>query len=270
MASTREVRPPLLTARRILRRDRTGSSSPIVVETDQGLFGNPILPCRLDDTQVAGVKVEPASQPRDTGLAGIHIGAQLESAFTPAATPDPTDPALSTTLRPAQPSDIPVLRTLIERSARALSVGFYSPRETEAAIRYVFGVDSTLIADGSYFVVAGADGIVGCGGWSRRRTLYGGDQRPVGTSDLLDPATDAARIRAFFVGPEHARQGIGRRLLGACRTAAEAAGFTRLELMATLPGVPFYAAHGFVEMERITDTLPDGTRIAFVRMGRAL
>lgn len=173
-------------------------------------------------------------------------------------------------LRPADPSDSAALGTLIERSARLLSAGFYTERETAAAIRYVFGVDSQLVADGTYFVVEESGQIVGCGGWSRRSTLYGGDQRPVGARDLLDPLKDAAKIRAFFVDPQHARRGIGRLLLDACVDAATAAAFTRLELMATLPGVPFYAAHGFVEEGGVTDVLPDGTALRFVRMGRVL
>ena len=170
----------------------------------------------------------------------------------------------------ATSSIIPVLQRLIEESARRLSVDYYSPAQIDAVVRYVFGVDSTLIDDGTYFVVRDGDEIVACGGWSRRRTLYGGDQRPVGPSDLLDPANDAARIRAFFVAPSHARRGIGRMLLGACTVAAETAGFRRLELMATLPGVPFYRACGFREADCITDILPDGTAIEFVRMERSI
>ena len=174
-------------------------------------------------------------------------------------------------LRPATAADIPVLNPLIARSARALSAGFYSPDVIESAIRHVFGVDSTLIADGTFFVaVAEDDTIVACGGWSRRRTLYGGDQRPVGNADPLDPRTDAARIRAFFVDPAHARRGLGRLLYDACARAARESGFGRLELMATLPGVPLYAALGFAEIEAVTDVLPDGTPIGFVRMGRSL
>jgi GNAT superfamily N-acetyltransferase len=165
---------------------------------------------------------------------------------------------------------IPILQELIEQSARALSVGYYTPAQIDAAVRFVFGVDSTLIDDGTYFVVRDGDDIVGCGGWSRRSTLYGGDQRPVGAADLLDPATGAARIRAFFVAPSHARRGIGRMLVGACAVAAETAGFRRLELMATLPGVAFYRACGFRETDRVTDILPDGTSIEFVRMERSI
>lgn len=174
------------------------------------------------------------------------------------------------TLRHATPEDIPTLQSLIERSARALSVGYYTPAETEAAIRYVFGVDSRLIADRTYFVVEDSSGMIGCGGWSFRSTMYGGDQRPVGSRDRLDAATEPARIRAFFVAPERARHGVGRLLLDACLDAARAAGFTDVQLMATLPGVPFYAALGFQELAHLTDTLPDGTVIAFVQMGRRL
>jgi len=173
-------------------------------------------------------------------------------------------------LRPAEPNDIPPLNRLIAESARGLSADFYTPAQIESAIRYVFGVDSALIADGTYFVAEEGDAAIACGGWSRRRTLYGGDQRPVGPAEFLDPRTDAARIRAFFVAPGHARRGIGRLLLEACEHAARAAGFTRLELMATLPGVPLYAACGFRETERITDSLPDGSALELVRMRRPI
>ena len=174
------------------------------------------------------------------------------------------------TLRYATHSDIPALGRLIEQSARALSVGYYTPAQIDAAVRHVFGVDSALLADGTYYAAMDGDGIVGSGGWSRRRTLYGGDQRPVGSADFLDPLSDAARIRAFFVAPGHARRGIGRMLVDVCARAAEKAGFRRLELMATLPGVPFYEACGFTETGRTTDVLPDGTAIEFVRMERSI
>lgn len=172
------------------------------------------------------------------------------------------------TLRIARADDVPTLNALIERSARALSVGYYSPRQIDSVVRHVFGVDTHLVDDGTYFVVMAGDDIAGCGGWSRRRTLYGGDQRPVGDAALLDPAQDAARIRAFFVAPEFARQGVGRRLVDACVAAARAAGFTRLQLMATLPGVPLYAACDFAPVRDVTDVLPDGTAIEFVLMER--
>lgn len=172
----------------------------------------------------------------------------------------------SITIRLATPADIPALQPLIADSARMLSLGFYTDLQTEAAIRYVFGVDSQLIADGTYYVAADGERLIGCGGWSWRGTLYGGDQRPVGAEAVLDPAVDAARIRAFFVAPSHARRGIAARILATCATAALASGFSRLELMSTLPGVPFYTRLGFQEIRRIVDTLPDGTEIEFVQM----
>jgi GNAT superfamily N-acetyltransferase len=177
---------------------------------------------------------------------------------------------MSVTIRLATASDIPSLERLIATSARVLSRGYYSEQQTEAAIRYVFGVDSQLIADGTYYVAVDDDEIVGCGGWSWRRTLYGGDQRPMGAGALLDPAVDAARIRAFFVASDHARQGIAGQMLIACERAAAARGFSRLELMSTLPGVPFYRRFGFLEVERVVDRLPNAATIEFVRMTRDL
>jgi GNAT superfamily N-acetyltransferase len=150
-------------------------------------------------------------------------------------------------IRPAIAAEIPALESLIERSARALGQGFYSAAETEAALSHVFGVDSELVADDTYLVATDdEDGLLGCGGWSRRNTLFGGDRFAGRVSGLLDPATDAARIRAFFVAPEAARRGIASRLLAECEARAQAAGFRRTALMATLPGVPFYSAHGYV------------------------
>jgi GNAT superfamily N-acetyltransferase len=173
-------------------------------------------------------------------------------------------------IRLATPEDVPALRELIPLSARALSRGFYSDAETESAIRHVFGPDSRLIADGTYFV-AEEDGVLaGCGGWSRRRTLYGGDQTKTGEEALLDPATEPAKVRAFFVHPDFARRGVGSRILEACLAAARAAGFTRVELAATLPGVPFYAARGFVERERLSASMADGRGLPIVRMEREI
>jgi N-acetylglutamate synthase-like GNAT family acetyltransferase len=174
------------------------------------------------------------------------------------------------TIRLASAADVPALQVLIPESVRALSRGYYSAAQIEAAIRYVFGVDSQLIADQTYYAAVDDGAIVGCGGWSWRRTLYGGDQRPMGRGALLDPARDAARIRAFFVASSHARQGIGGEILMTCEAAAWKKGFSRMELMSTLPGVPFYARHGFSEVERVVDTLPDGTRIEFVLMSRRI
>lgn len=148
-------------------------------------------------------------------------------------------------LRPATREDIPALERLIRSSARALGEGFYSASETEAAIAHVFGVDSELIDDGTYLVAETDGALAGCGGWSKRQTLFGGDRARSRTPGLLDPARDAARIRAFFVAPGFARQGVGSLILDACERGAIAAGFSRAALMATLPGAPFYRARGY-------------------------
>lgn len=179
-------------------------------------------------------------------------------------------------IRLATESDRAALSALIPASARGLSKGFYSDSQTESAILHVFGTDSRLIADGTYFAAeAEEEGrlrlrlrIVGCGGWSRRRTLYGGDQMKDAEDPLLDPATEPARIRAFFVHPDFARRGIGSQILRACMDAARAAGFRRVTLASTLPGVPFYRAFGFLEHERIEVPLPDGLTLPVIRMER--
>jgi len=173
-------------------------------------------------------------------------------------------------LRIAGEADVAAIAALIPISARALSRGFYTERETESAIRYVFGPDRRLIEDGTYFVAEDGARLAGCGGWSQRRTLYGGDQMKSAEDPLLDPATEAARIRAFFVHPDFARQGVGTRILEACLAAARAAGFRRVELAATLPGVPLYERHGFARRERIDAALPDGVVLPILRMERNL
>ncbi len=166
--------------------------------------------------------------------------------------------------------EIPELNALIHRSADALSAGFYTPEEIDAANRYVFGVDTTLVRDGTYYV-GEVDGVaVACGGWSRRGALYGGDQRRMVEAPVLDPATEAARIRAFFVHPDWARRGIGTQLLDVCTAAAWDEGYRALELMATLPGVPLYRMHGFVEVEAVSDVMPNGVAVRFVRMRRQI
>ena len=173
-------------------------------------------------------------------------------------------------IRRATLEDVPALKTLIPCSARELSRGFYTPEETESAILHVFGPDSRLIADGTYFVAELDGRLAGCGGWSRRRTLFGGDQTKSGEEPLLDPATEPAKVRAFFVHPDFARHGIGSRILEECVAAARAAGFRRVELAATLPGVPFYAARGFGERERLEVPMADGRKLPIVRMEREI
>src|SRR5579859_5255741 len=148
-------------------------------------------------------------------------------------------------IRLASFEDIPELQQLIALSVRGLSGGYYTTGQIESAIRYVFGIDSQLIIDGTYYIFEKEHAIVGCGGWSKRNTLYGGDQHKKVEDPLLDPAIDAARIRAFFVHPGYARQGIGRRIIQSCEEAARNNGFSRFELGATLPGVPLYTAMGY-------------------------
>lgn len=175
-----------------------------------------------------------------------------------------------TELRQATSADIPGLRSLIDASVRELSRGYYSDAQIESALRHVFGPDTQLIADGTYYVIPATDGFAASGGWSRRRTLYGGDQMKGPEDPLLDPELEPARIRAFYVHPAWARQGLGRQLLEHCSRAAREAGFHRLELMATLPGMPLYSAMGFTPLEETTTVLPDGVDLPMVRMGRAL
>jgi GNAT superfamily N-acetyltransferase len=177
------------------------------------------------------------------------------------------------TIRLAVSADTPLLAALIEASVRGLQAADYTPAQLDAALASVFGVDSQLIADGTYFVVEtdGAEPVIaGCGGWSRRKTLYGGDRFAVREDSLLDPARDAARIRAFFVHPQWARRGVGALILGACERAAVAEGFRSLEMGATLTGVPFYRAKGYQALEDLAVPLPGGESLPIVRMGKTM
>jgi GNAT superfamily N-acetyltransferase len=177
-------------------------------------------------------------------------------------------------IRPAVAEDTPVLRALIESSVRGLQSRDYTPKQIESALQSVYGVDSQLIADGTYFVAVekSASGalIVACGGWSKRKTLYGGDQWTGREPALLDPRSDAAKIRAFFVHPEWTRRGIGSMILEACETAALAAGFTRFEMGATLTGIPLYQARGYVCLENLDVLLANGTKLPIVRMAKTI
>lgn len=175
-------------------------------------------------------------------------------------------------LRVATMEDVPALNTLIAESARGLSAEHYTPAQTEALITHVFGVDTQLIADGTYYVIAEDEthSPVAAGGWSARRTLYGGDQAKAGEDTRLNPATDAARIRAFFVHPQFARRGLARQLYDECERAARAAGFRKLELMSTLPGEPFYQTLGFRGVERTSVRLPGDVAVPLVQMERYL
>lgn len=176
-------------------------------------------------------------------------------------------------LRLATTADIPQLRKLIPDSVSILSAQHYSSAQIASALSNVFGVDTQLILDGTYFVVEGENQIVGCGGWSKRKTLFGGDQTKSNQTipeALLDPATEAARIRAFYVHPRVARQGVGARILKACEEAARAAGFARVELIATLPGEPLYSAAGYTNLGAFEIPLPDAAPLPAFRMEKLL
>lgn len=174
------------------------------------------------------------------------------------------------TLRLATPADAPAIEALIARSVHGLSAGDYTPAQRERAIGRVFLVDHGLIADGSYFVAEAADGrLAGAGGWSNRRALHGGHVLG-GTGERIDPATEPARIRAYFVDPDFARQGIASAILTACEAAARAAGFASAAMGATLTGAPFYARRGYVEHGREEAELADGHAITVVHMSRSL
>ncbi|MFZ0771640.1 MAG: GNAT family N-acetyltransferase [Candidatus Sulfotelmatobacter sp.] len=181
-------------------------------------------------------------------------------------------------IRKATAADVPRLREVIEASVQGLQAEDYSPAQIEGALRSVYGVDSQLIADGTYLVAEVFDSqnqesqkepeIVACGGWSKHKTLYGGDQFAGREDSLLDPARDAAKIRAFFVHPQWARRGIGGMILEACENAALEAGFTRLEMGATLSGVAFYKAKGYAEIESQEAPLGNGEVLAIVKMAK--
>jgi GNAT superfamily N-acetyltransferase len=177
-------------------------------------------------------------------------------------------------IRKAAAADVPRLKEVIEASVRGLQSRDYSPAQIEGALKSVYGVDSQLIEDGTYFVAElqatqRADAqIVACGGWSKRKTLFGGDQYANREDSLLDPSRDTAKIRAFFVHPDWARRGIGTMILEACENAAIASGFTRLEMGATLSGVPFYRAMGYEEAEKQAAPLGNGEILPIVKMAK--
>lgn len=168
-------------------------------------------------------------------------------------------------IRKATIEDREAMQQLIADSARVLSRNYYDDAQIEAAVALVFGVDTDLIDDGTYFV-AEIDGVIaGCGGWSRRKMLYGGDQYTTRDAGYVDPQTDPARIRAFFIHPDFARKGVGRAILARCEEEARAYGFRKLELMATLPGIEFYKSCGFTERGTFALDL-EGVKLELVPM----
>lgn len=175
--------------------------------------------------------------------------------------------------RVATSADLDAIRALIEASVRGLGPQAYSASQIEQSLGTWLGLDTQLVADGTYFVVEPSDRggtLVACGGWSRRKTPFGADARPGRDDSLLDPKTEAAKIRAFFVHPAWARRGIGSRLLALCEEAARSEGFTRCEMGATLTGIPLYRHHGYVEGERQELPLANGETLAIVKMEKTL
>jgi len=159
---------------------------------------------------------------------------------------------------------------LIGESARLLSRQHYSDAQIEAAIATIFGVDTDLIEDETYFVAESEGQLVGCGGWSKRKTLFGGDQYSSRDRGYIDPESEPARIRAFFIHPNHARKGIARAILSRCEDEARAQSFRALELLATLPGIEFYKSCGFVETGNLDLDLEDNLKLEFVPMRKEL
>jgi len=173
-------------------------------------------------------------------------------------------------LRVATAGDDAAIDDLMKVSTRDLFPHFYDERQTASAVVHIASVDRALLADSTYFVIEEEDGLVACGGWSRRDKLFTGAGEQVDDGRLLDPATEAARVRAMFVRPDRTRRGLGTRILEACEQAARAEGFRTLALMATLPGVPLYERYGFVVTEQVAVTMPDGVTLPCAAMEMAL
>jgi len=176
--------------------------------------------------------------------------------------------ATGLTHRIATPDDAPALAGVMEAAIAELQKGFLDPAQIESS-RMIMGLDRQLLVDGTYFMVEADGKIAGCGGWSRRATLYGGDHTPGRDAALLDPATEPARVRAMYTHPDFARRGVGRLILGLCEAAARAEGFRRVELMATLSGRALYSQCGYEDIEAIEDAR-GGAAVPLVRMGKAI
>jgi len=172
--------------------------------------------------------------------------------------------------RLAREADIPTLEALIPISVQTLQAPYYSPAQMEAALGPVFGVDRQLIRDGTYLVVERDGRIIGCGGWSKRRSLYGGDGNRTAPDPELAPRQDAARVRAFFVHPGWSRRGIGRSIVSACERAIIEAGFRRVDIVATLAGEPLYASFGYAVVERCDIAMVNGLSLPVVKMTKSV
>ncbi|MEI9997042.1 MAG: GNAT family N-acetyltransferase [Rhizomicrobium sp.] len=173
------------------------------------------------------------------------------------------------THRLATAADLAVLKPLMNAAIGELLKPFLTPQQVAASFS-IMGLDSQLVADGTYFVVESDGRIAGCGGWSRRATLFGGDHSAGRDAALLDPARDAARVRAMYTHPDFARRGVGRLILSLCEAAAAREGFNRVELAATMAGLPLYRACGYREIEAFESDTPEGVKVPLIRMGKAL
>ena len=183
------------------------------------------------------------------------------------------NPAPSFSIRVATTADIPALHHLIELSVRGLQAGDYTPRQIEGALGHTLGLDTRLIDDRTYFIAEPLSQpriLAGCGGWSFRKTLFGSDHGPGRATAVLDPQTDAAKIRAIFVHPDWARRGLGSLILAHCEQAAQNAGFQRFEMGSTLTGVPLYSLKGYRALDRIDVSLPNGEVLPVIRMTKSL
>ena len=166
--------------------------------------------------------------------------------------------------------DLPALKVLMAAAISELQTAFLNDAQI-AASRSVMGLDTRLVSDGPYFLVEEEGVLAGCGGWSRRATLYGGDHSAKLRDDrLLDPLSEPARLRAMYTHPDFARRGVGRLIVGLCEAAARGAGFTRMELMGTLAGEPLYVRCGYAPLERTASAPVDGVSVPLVRMGKIL
>jgi N-acetylglutamate synthase-like GNAT family acetyltransferase len=183
---------------------------------------------------------------------------------SPAVTP------LVPSLRVATPADEAAVDALMKQSAAVLFPRFYTERQSASAVRYVAEVDPMLLADGTYYVLEAGGGLVACGGWSRRDKAYTGSGEAAGDERLLDPAAEPARVRAMFVRADWTRRGLGRRILVACEEAARREGFSKLFLVATLPGRPLYLAYGFTPLEEVEVPLPDGVVLEGLSMEKPI
>ena len=175
----------------------------------------------------------------------------------------------SLTIRPAVSGDIPALKAVMDRAIKELLPAFLPPAEVLAS-QEVMGLDTQLIEDGTYYVVEAGGAIAGCGGWSRRATLFGGDHSAGRDAALVDPATDPARVRAMYTSPDFTRRGVGRLILATCEAKAKAEGFSRCEMAATMAGEPLYAACGYQRIEPFEAQTSNGVKVPLVRMGKAI